>query len=158
MGDVTQLPEVSDSDVEAARAALDDNGRAFDDPGVMDGTNKSKADSEQAEEAQVQQIEGDNLPTVPVPGVEINKFIMDKKKAMDEINQERAQLNADAALIREELKSKGIDVATFDYQCKLIDMDEDKRLRVDQTSRLVRAAAGKHIQDDLFSTPEDTKH
>jgi len=158
MTTVTQLPAaVSDADVDSARKALEGNGRAFDEPGVLDGTESSQAEMEENEKVQVQKIEGDNLPEVPKPGLEINKFIMDKKAAMDEINQERAKLNADASLIREELKSEGIDVATFEYQCKLIDMDEDKRLRVDQTSRLVRAAAGKNIQDDLFTSTE-TKH
>ena len=163
-GNVTQFNpnSISQSDVDEAAAALgataQKSDRAF--PGAVDGRNpkrKGKTETEGGDEGPgVQKIAKDNLPEVPKPDDDINKFIMEQKQKMDELNQKRAELNQQASLIREELKSRGIDTATFDYACKLIDMDEDKRDRIDRTYLLVRQAGCKPVQSDLFSG--ETKH
>ena len=154
---VTEIPkQPSSAAVKNAEKALESKSkRAF--PGAMDGT-VPEGDKTEGEAPEVKHIASDNLPVVPKPDEKINKFIMDAKSKMDDINAERAVLNGKASLVREELKEKGIDVKTFEYQCRLIDMDEDKRMRVDQTSRLVRVAAGKPIQDELFGEEEVTQH
>lgn len=160
MTDVTQLPSaVSDADVDAARKALEGNGRAFDEPGVLDGTESSKADVEKNEETQIQKIEADNKPEVPKPANEINKLILEAKEECDKIKQLVKALNADKNAVIEGLEAKGVDRHTFRYACKCIDMDDDQRARVDLTNRLVRSAAGKHIQDDwIASDAGETKH
>jgi hypothetical protein len=154
-----QQPDVTDEEVSEAAAALDANSsRAFDDGETLDGTNGFGETSDSVvddDEPEVQTIANDNLPEVPAPNDEINQFIMDCKQEMDEINKKRDSLNAEASVIREKLKAKGIDTATFIYQCRVMDLDEDKRARIDRTSALVRAAGCKPIQNDLFIGDEE---
>jgi hypothetical protein len=153
---VSHMPKVTDKDVDEAAQALKANStRAFSDGDVLDGTkdfDKQGVEEENETKAPpVQKIASDNLPEVPEPDEEINKFIMEKKEAMDEIAAKRAKLNEEANLVRAELKEKGIDTKTFEYACRLMDMDEDKRDRIDRSLILVRAAGHKPVQVDIFA-------
>lgn len=118
-------------------------GRAY--PGALDGTT-GKTTKEANERAAGEPK--NKYAAVPRPDPHITKMIVDAKKKIDDLAQERQEINAEIASIIEKLESQGIDRHTFRYQCKIMGKDAAKRETIDLTSVLVRQALGAPIQTD----------
>ena len=64
---------------------------------------------------------------------------------------ERAEVNADIAAIRNGLASLGIPKAAFDMALRYLDWEPEKRQGFDVAYALVREAGGLPLQGDLFA-------
>lgn len=126
--------------------------RAF--PGAIDGTTgktSKEANDPAAGEPKNKYI------AVPRPDPHITKMIVNAKKKIDDLVQERKDINAEIASIIEKLESQGIDRHTFRYQCRIMDKDAAKRETIDLTSVLVRQALGAPIQTDWVDISTEEK-
>jgi len=153
---VTKMPTVSDKDVADAEKALSEIGSDMD-PGVLNGSvggpldtggvsKKSAASDDDGEE----DGDGEQMEMLPVPKPcdEINKLINDVNTELDQIEADRALLNARKREQMESLRAKGVDTDSFEFSRKLMQKDPDKRERMDLSLILVMKAVGKDIQTD----------
>lgn len=116
--------------------------RAF--PQAMDGTNDSPAAGEPE----------NKFRPVPRPDPSVKDKLTKLCARMQKIEDTRLELNADASLIREEVKNIGVDTATFQYARRIAKLDEQKRQAVDLSNRLMRETLGSPVQTDwLTITP-----
>lgn len=94
------------------------------------------------------------MSDTPQIGSNIDGLKADIKAAYEAITQKKADRDAttkDIAALRADLEAKGIPKEAFDFVCRYLDWDEDKREQFDVGMVLVREALGVPIQASLLN-------
>lgn len=84
----------------------------------------------------------------------LKKDIADAIRRMATLKNERSDVNADMAAIREALQAKGIPKKAFAMALQYINMDPDDREGFDIAYALCREAGGLPMQEDLFAAAD----
>lgn len=74
---------------------------------------------------------------------------------IDQLKNNRAEIQAEIQAAREQIVALGIPKKAFDMACAYSKMDEDQRKGFDTAYAIVRRAIGLPIQADLFEAGSD---
>ena len=84
----------------------------------------------------------------------LKKKIADGIQKMGRLKNERADVNAEMAAIREALQAEGIPKKAFAMALQYLNMDPDDRVGFDIAYALCREAGGLPLQEDLFQAAD----
>lgn len=91
----------------------------------------------------------EDLPDLPIVNEELEQKIMDAYRKVNEIKENRKELNAENQEIRAGLNAKFLDKKGWDIVMKLINLTDEERAKVDFTVNIVRRVLNIPQQEQL---------